>query len=103
VKSLFPAAFLLTGGTCHAYVFDLEVISPEHHYEMDRDIYNHSRDRVDVEYYTFQEWEASNERREERMHEWAIGILADLKDGFKDAFGPTNESPEQSNYDHGRD
>lgn len=89
---LTACLFLLTGGIIYAHVYDIEPISPEKQYCLEREVFNRTNDNWAREFPNYPDWLEQNDQREQRMHEW-IGNLVDRTGvEFAQIFDPSAKS-----------
>lgn len=104
--------FFLAGAMCYAYVYDVEPISPQKAYGLERDVFNRHNDDHYREFPSFGEWLADQDDREARMRDWTNGFLNQVGSEFEGCWDwcnlwpSTNEghaaaAPE--NWNNGRD
>lgn len=80
------STFILAGIMLHAFVFDCEPLSIEKHYEIEKDVFNHSDLSHYGEFPNFADWCAEQNRKEERYHEWLANIADKVGDSAIAAF-----------------
>lgn len=80
--------FLLTGIMTYALVYDIEPISQEKSYCMERDIYNRSDESWNYDFPSFDEWVAENDRREARFYEWISSVGQEIGKEAAACFDP---------------
>jgi len=97
LKLLCFSMFMLTGGLICAFVFDCEPLSEEKHYHIERDAFNHNRDRCDwnSEFPSFSEWKDHQDKSESRMREWLNNVKDEIGYQAAETFDPWYERPEQ--------
>jgi len=78
LKLMAYAMFTLSGVMAYAYVYDVEPLTAEKHYQLERDAYNRSNDAAYNDFPGFSEWVAQQADREGRMHEWFAAVLQQI-------------------------
>ncbi len=66
--------FGLAGAMAYAFVYDVEPLSPEKVYSIERDVFMRTNDDWNRDFPTFQEWMNCQTRQEERFHEWLASL-----------------------------
>lgn len=66
--------FVLAGGMIYAFVFDVEPLTAEKRYELDRSTFYHSDDCGYRDFPSFDQWIANEEAKEAMFHEWLVNI-----------------------------
>ncbi len=80
--------FLLTGIMTYALVYDIEPISQEKAYSLERDIYNRSDESWKSDFPSFNEWIAENDRQQARFYEWVSAIGQEVGRQSASTFDP---------------
>jgi hypothetical protein len=66
--------FCLAGGMCFAFVYDVEPLSQEKVYALERDTFSRTNDNFNREFPSFGEWVAEQEGRESRMKDYLSAL-----------------------------
>lgn len=78
--------FTLSGAMSYAYVYDVEPLTAEKHYVIERDAYNRSRDFCFNDFPSFDRWLDEQAERDNRMKEWFAAVAQDIGQQSADAF-----------------
>jgi len=89
--------FLLAGGMTYAYVFDVDPISPEKTYLLERDYFNRTNDNWNLEFPSYGEWLSHREEGEQRFKDWIIQKTEEFGLEFAACFDP-NIDPYSGKY-----
>lgn len=69
---------IITGGLLHAYVFDVEYISPETRYEIERSESNRSTVDGLSDFPSFETWLGQQENSEKKMNEYLAQVYKEF-------------------------
>lgn len=76
LQSLASIMFIISGVMGYAFVYDVEPLTSQKHYSMERDTYNHTIDSHYDPFPSFESWVAEQDQKEQRFHDW-IAAIAD--------------------------
>lgn len=100
--------FCLGGAFLYAFVFDVEPLTAEKHYSLERDIFYHSDIGRESNFPSFDVWLAEQNDRDARFHEYLSNLASKVGHEYAEIWEPgicanSHWSPEEWAYDRGRD
>lgn len=72
------ALFLTAGAMTYAYVFDVEPLTAEKVYAMERDIFLHSDENWHSDFPCFNDWITARGEQEARFNDWLAAISREI-------------------------
>lgn len=93
-KFLYRASYCLTmigiGSLC-AYVYDIEPVTEEKHYQQECQAYNRSEHFDHESFPSFSEWQAQNDERDQRASDYISSLVQQVGKDFADAVDWTRD------------
>ncbi len=91
-KVLYCLSFILfgfAGGMLYAFVFDVEPLSPDKVYSLERAAFNRSNDDWNREFPSFGEWMNEREKGEQKFRDWLCAVVHEFGCEFAASFDPS--------------
>jgi hypothetical protein len=90
--ALSATLFFIAGGILCAYVYDVEYVSPEKRYQMDRYEYDRRNPAGIVDFPSFQEWVKEEAHKEARLEDYISVLTQKIGEGAADTFDWTRDN-----------
>lgn len=93
MRLLYFAIAIFIGSVIYAYVYDVEPLTPEKHYQIERNVFMHSDDSHWGDFPSFPDWLAEQDRKDLALKDYLSDLKHRLGQEVAYAFDWTMEDP----------